>query len=521
MMAVPTRRFALITGVVIACSSIFFGVHKTMQAQNTSSILTVVYPSPWVSLVPALQHTAVADSVLANQFEPLVDPGVNGVIEPLAAKSWKISADQKSFVFHIDQGRKFSNGVSLKPSHFKDAWENGLRLEPKSSNSSLRDVLYKMEGFEQFESTGTLAGIVADDRNGTLELRFRSPFRAALSYLSGRRFAVYLQEGSTYLGTGKYIIEEVDASNLKLRLNPHFHDQNGFPEIKVMQLSPAAATEAITTGKADVVTFAGRYGIPVECDKNGLSCFQGMETNHAVVYLNGLSHRFFSNPSYRLAAQSLILDAMKETDLGSLGDSDWLRFDRQVYLPLQPGRISEDEVDLLVNVGKSHIPAFVSATQRRPLLFVGSMAAGISKAVYTALKNAGVTFSPESGDVDRKRFFEMYYKTFEADIILGTPSVVGVDPDNLYHLLGSSGAITSPMIQREGINKLLENGRNITEYQDLAQYYSQVTRAVLTDVPFVHLGFTYDCAVYRNDVVKVREGIKNREEANIGVFEPR
>ncbi len=97
-----------------------------------------------------------------------------GRIEPEAALSWSVSHDRTKYTFKIDDERRFSNRDSLTAEHFKKAWEEGLKRAPKSSNSSLSDVLYRTKGFESFQKTGILEGVRARS-NDVLEIEFAAP----------------------------------------------------------------------------------------------------------------------------------------------------------------------------------------------------------------------------------------------------------------------------------------------------------------------------------------------------------
>lgn len=71
-----------------------------------------------------------------------------------------------------------------------------------------------------------------------------------------------------------------------------------------------------------------------------------------------------------------------------------------------------------------------------------------------------------------------------------TLSIVHGDPDGIYHALGQTGAIASKMTMRDSVTELLEQGRGIVEVEGLDTHYKKVTKAILREVPFVHLGFT-------------------------------
>ena len=153
----------------------------------------------WRSLHPGLQHTMWAGMVLTNQFDTLVGVDEQGVLLPCGAKSWSTSADSRIFTFKIDTARRFSDGGTLTAADFKRSWEESYRLAPKSANSSLLDLLYKVEGFERFEQDGTLSGLEQVDGE-TFRIHFKTPFRMALDYLYGT-VSAYRQADGKLIGT--------------------------------------------------------------------------------------------------------------------------------------------------------------------------------------------------------------------------------------------------------------------------------------------------------------------------------
>lgn len=131
---------------IVCISLLLLAAGITMQLNTDHShdaeSLRVAFPFYWGNLTPPLQHTAHADIIIKNQFESLVGWGEGSKIEPLAARSWTVSADHRTFTFKIDTTRRFSNGTRLSARHFKEAWEYALTLQPKSANNSLQDLLY-------------------------------------------------------------------------------------------------------------------------------------------------------------------------------------------------------------------------------------------------------------------------------------------------------------------------------------------------------------------------------------------
>jgi ABC-type transport system substrate-binding protein len=113
----------------------------------------------------------------------------------------------------------------------------------------------------------------------------------------------------------------------------------------------------------------------------------------------------------------------------------------------------------------------------------------------------------------------LIYKGEEADIIPGNFGVASGDPDGIYHKLGKSGAIASPMTNNTPVAQLLEEGRQIIDKNKLDVFYKNVTRKILDEAPLVHMGFNKAIAIYRNDKIQVQESVLRRNEGHLQIFE--
>ncbi|MDD2805297.1 MAG: ABC transporter substrate-binding protein [Elusimicrobiales bacterium] len=488
---------------------------------KTSDTYTVSVHAYWHTLMPPLQHSLVGDAVMINQFEPLVKSGKKGLIEPLAAKAWDISADRKTIRFFIDTSRRFSDGGSLSAADFKRSWEDGLRMQPVSNNSSLVDVFANLHGMEDFKKTGALSGVKAGS-DGVLELEFEKPVRSALEHLSGLRYAAYRISGGRPIGTGAYVIEEADKT---LTLSPNKYYSGEAVALRRARIVPLPASEALArvkAGKVDLVLFAEKADAApgLGGDAGPIAAAFGQEGTHLVVNLNARPGRFFSDSASRRAFQALMLkvfDKNNEAWTRSFQTEGFLR-DPQSYLPFQSGRLDDGEAAAIIKEGEPGIKKLIADTAARPLLIMSGTGwdwlAGY-------LKEAGLSVSEKSrGDFEEKDWLKMMYKTFEPDILPARASVTEVDPDGLYHLLGRNGAIFSPMLERAAVADKLEEGRMLLEQGRIAEHYKGVSREILREVPYVHLGYLYRKVAYNPARLRLKRGLLNRDSYSLLSFEP-
>ncbi len=504
------KKILATTLILIFCAT--GGYLLINKKGNNDMTLKVAYPGEWNDLVPTLQHTAYADALMHNQFEPLVVLGTNGTVQPMAAKSWTVSKDKRVFTFDIDTDRKFSNGESLSAQHFKDSWEYSLKIDPKSANNSLLDVLYKIEGYEK--GVKSISGLEVIDEQ-TLRITFKKPFRMALSHLGGTRMAAFIKKGNKFFGTGPYVINEVSKTELNMTTNMFSQEEVPYKNVSVKVMNNDESKEALKSGTVDLYAFA-EVGQVQSCSDEYMNCVSGSENRHMALILNGKKGRLLSNPNYRKAFQYLFFEGFTLNDIPEK-DRVKSQIDPQIYLPLQAGHLPEDEVKAHINEGKPYVDEFIKATKKQPLYLAHTEGTAWYREF---LKKRGIILSEETKEVSGPTLMNMYYKTNEPDVLPIYLSVFSGDPDGIYHALGKNGAISSPMLERKRVSDLLEEGRKILDFDELDPHYKKVSRAVLEEVPFIHLGFLKEMVILRKDKVQVGTNYMSRETGRFTGYSP-
>ena len=481
--------------------------------------LVVGIPAYWGALMPPLQNSVYGDVVLQSEFEPLVRQGENGLVEPLAAASWETSPDHRVLRFKIDTRRRFSDGSPLTAADFKRSWEDGIRMKPHSANKAVEDALFGLNGFAAFEEKGTIDGIrvKGDD---LLELEFDQPARAPLGYLSGARYAAYKLVNGRAIGTGPYVMEEDDKA-LLMTPNAHYSGKEPrFSKIRMVVTPEKAISQSLDSGGVDAALFVETLDLP-ECRDGSagkIRCVFSQEADHIALRVNGLPGRIFADRNNRLAIQALVHDKLAEQGLPAPLQIGHFKLDPQSFLRFQPGRLADAEAAELVAQGRSHVPGLIKASQSSPVYVV--CIAG-REWIVKLLRDAGVKVAEKSGVIDFPRMLDLIYKNHEADLVLSGFSVYNGDPDGLYHQLGKRGAIYSPMEAREGIAELMEEGRGIMDRSVLPGHYGKVARAILSEVPYVHLGFRCRGVAYNPDKIQVAASFMSRNDHRITLLEPR
>lgn len=479
--------------------------------------LSVGIPGAWGDLVPSLQHTAYADAMLSNEFETLVTQDSTGITKGMVAKSWKIKDNYKTIEFKIDTSRRFSNGDYANAFDVKKSWEHSLSLKPVSSNSSVSDVLYKVEGYEDFKKTKALSGLIVKDKE-TFIVKFSNPFRMVLENLTFSRLGIFKIINDEYIGTGPYKFVAKNKEDALLVRNPYYETDKGFDKIEFKHVSVTDAVKALKEKKVQVFLFADKIQID-DCINNtgNISCYLGNESSHFSLVVNGLKNSVLSNKNYRLALQALLLRDLKKDDIPKSVKFS-IRVDPQIYLPFQKGRLKPEEAKNIILTGEKHIPALLKELKKSPLKLMTTKSTAWT---IDYLKKKGVPLSKESRVYESKEIVSSYYKKHDADLIALGMGVMSGDPDGVYHALGKKGSIASPMLARKKLGQLLEEGRTITDPEKVDTKYKEVSRVALKDVPFIHFGFMRTRSAYRNDIIKVSSSIKRREDhamLNFGPF---
>ncbi len=480
--------------------------------------LTIGITGGWGTLHPALQHSAYGDCVLTNQFEPLLRTGRNGVIEPLAAKSWEISPDRRVYRFTIDVKRRFSDGSRLKAGDFKRSWEEGVNMAPISSNSAGLDVLGGIVGFSHREKAGAIEGIRALS-DEVLEIEFASPVRMVLEHLCGVRFAAFKMSRGRPIGTGTHVLIG-KGRTLTMRPNPHYAIPNEeLRALRMIEIRPEDVLSFLESGRIDGALFASTsyLGGRAKAGRGKIRILYGQEANHVMVATNGLPGRTLSDRRLRQAIQALIWRKLTSNGVPEALAANHFVLDPQSLLAFQAGRLSAASARRKIDEGSRHIPDLIKSSLRHPLRVVSGRDV---EWLISLLRDSGVSIAENSGKLPFDEILRIIYKTHSADLLYGSFTVDNGDPDGLYHILGKDGAIHSPMMARPRVEALMGAGRSLLDAPELDPHYRKVSEAILEDVPYIHLGYSHETIAFNSDRIAVAATFASRNNSRVTIFQP-
>lgn len=511
------KRFRLVLGSLALVALVVLGGLLLRRFSRTERMLTIGFTGTWRTLNPWQQHTLVGELVLSNQFDPLVGFSRTGDIVPSAASAWRLSEDAKRLEFTIDTSLRFSDGTNLTASDFKKGWEDALRSESLSANHSQQDLLYRVVGFDRFERTGSIEGLRAESPDKFV-IEFSEPFRMALDHLAGVRFSAYRKQNDHVVGTGRYVISAQADGSLLLQPNPYHPNKALLDPLRVVSLTPDIIPGKLRSGEVDAVAygFGDEFGAGL-LEDDDFEVSQGQDSLHVVLEVNGISSPVFQHRENRLALQYLMYQGHEERPL-AFEKQGLARSDFQVLLPLQPGRLPDKEVRELIEKGRPFVDGLRTAAKEHPLTMLGSPGC---EWVLELLRKNGITFSARAGAIPRSEMVPYYYKRDDYDFLYAGFSVANGDPDGIYHALGRNGAILNPVMLRAPVADLLEGGRSLVDRTLLPAHYAKLTRAVLEEVPIVHLGFRRSMALSRKHRINTQAVAVRRNEGHLHVFVPR
>ncbi len=513
-----TRNIVLISSIVFACISFLIVKEHFMNLKKKKSqSVTLAIPAAWGSLNPPELTTYSASEIVWNVFEPLVAYDLHGNLVPKVALSWKVSDDLRVYTFILDTKRKFSDGTHLTASIVKQAFEHSLKVVPESYNQTTVDLMYRLEGFEEFSKIKTLSGIVVQGED-TVIMKFKTPLRQTLQFLTGIRFGIYIiDHNGKYLGTGSYSIEKATDNEVILMVNPFAEEKSSFSQVRIIGLETYELNSALNQQKADIFWTVDPEFLDNLKETVGYITYSGSIAGHSVIAINGTEGKIFSNKKLRQALQYLIIKEYMP-QLTRYFDSSRFILDPQYLSSLQIGRLSQDKVDTLINQGKEWVTDLIRASQSQPIHF--PLKGTKDKVLVEMLKKKGVRIETSDAFLTTKELLNLVYKTHNYDLVSWRTGFGSSDPDGLYHTLGKYGAISTPPMGRYKVWQVLEEGRTLVDLEQMNQVYIQLSQAILEEVPTIHLGYCRPFVFYNTQKVKITNQSLNSLTFHLSMFEP-
>ena len=214
---------------------------------------------------PTLDPHKVSDTTSAayavEVFGGLVTIGTDLKIKPDLAESWELSADRRTYTFHLRPGIRFHSGKAVTAEDVKFSLERAL--DPQTFSPTVDTYLDDVVGAEEkLEGRAQeISGVRVVDAD-TIEITIDAPkayFLAKLTYPTA--FVVdrenIEEEGRDWIrkpnGTGPFKLKEYRiGERLVLERNPHYHLGAAKLEAVEFLLSGGSAMAMYENGEIDI-----------------------------------------------------------------------------------------------------------------------------------------------------------------------------------------------------------------------------------------------------------------------------
>ncbi len=256
----------IILSLALAVTACFGPKTTGVSPTGGSGTLNLTDSGP-VTLDPAAAAEVGSASYIVQIFSGLVRLDENLQVQPDIAQNWDISADGKTYTFHLRQDVKFQDGKPVTAADFKYSWERALN--PATQSLTAQTYLNDIVGASDVLSgkTTQLSGVkVLNDY--TLEVSITSPIPYFLDKMAYPTAFVVdktnVQSGSDWWrhpnGTGPFKLQQWQADQLLvLQRNDSYYGEKAKLNQVVFKLYSGDSMQLYQTGDIDVAYIGAAY----------------------------------------------------------------------------------------------------------------------------------------------------------------------------------------------------------------------------------------------------------------------
>ncbi|MBZ6527441.1 peptide ABC transporter substrate-binding protein [Aerococcaceae bacterium DSM 111021] len=220
----------MLIGLVISV----FSSNQTTATESKQTLNLATANEPVVD--PGLATDKNSIALIANIFDGLTRPTIQGNVEPGIAESWDVSEDLLTYTFHLRES-SWSDGTPLTAEDFEYAWKRVLNPETASPGAFELYMIEGAEAYHQGEGVADDVKIIAVD-DLTLEVTLNQPTPQFLEY-TGRLPELYpvprhivaensewgQEVGELFLNNGPFMLSEWNhQSDYTITKNPTYWD---------------------------------------------------------------------------------------------------------------------------------------------------------------------------------------------------------------------------------------------------------------------------------------------------------
>ncbi len=491
------KRTHKLLGIVLVLALAAFGA---AGAQTYGGILRAGMQTDPVGLDPHTTNATATRNMLENVYDTLVMFDASGKIVPGLAESWETSDDNLTWTFHLRSGVTFHNGDALKAS---DVVFSIDRIKDPDTASP------RQGDFEVVDS------VEAPD-DSTVVFHLSQPFAPLLAKLGSSLNVVVSQKvveanggslDNAVVGTGPFMFKEyVPQTRMVLVKNPDFWgkdaDGNQLPYLDGITFTfypdPTARTTAVQTGNVDWIEYVPSADVDtLKADAN-VEVVGGLSNNFRSLYFN-VTKPPFDNKLVRQAI-AYAIDEQSIVDLALFGTGGVAAKGTTIPAsnfygvkdsPYQ-GRDVEKAKSLLAEAGMQDgftFDLYVTSTYdflRTP-----------AEIIQQNLSDIGIKTNIVAED------WSIYLpKVLDSQF---TATILGEsgqsDPDDfLYNPFHSDNPNNFGLYANPDVDKLLEQGRQVSDQDQRKAVYDEAQHLILDDSPQVFLFHSSQFEALRTNV---------------------
>jgi len=483
----------------------------TGQARADKTLVVAIAADPAGGLDPEAVLNNTCGFIMATIYDSLVKykPGTVDP-EPGLAKSYEASADGLTWTFHLRPGVKFHDGTPLTAQAYVQTIK---RLLDKQDP----DSIFNTGPVESFidDTYGQVASYSALDDN-TIQFKLKSPsgpflnnlamvWNGVVSPTAVHKFGKDFRKNP--VGTGPFIFKEYRPNDqVVLDANPNYW--GGKPKVdhlifKVMPDAQAALL-AIKRGDVHILADVSVQTVPaIKGDKNLVVVTQPGLTVSGIGLT--MENKILSDKRVRQALNYAIdKDTLDKTLYQGLAigltsplpTSQW-GWDKSLKgYPYDPAKAKK----LLADAGypngfEMELLSYSSPRGYNPA------GAELAVAIQGYLSKVGVKVNIRKQEMGAF-LAEIRSGKYENMFTVGWSGDNG-DPDNFLYNLFGSGAIPvgdTEHYKNPEVDKLLDEGRQISDHAKRIAIYEKAQKIILDDAPWIFVNQTLQVRVTRKEV---------------------
>ena len=218
---------------------------------------------------PAMNHALDGAIVDVNIVDGLVRYGLDGNPEPACAESWDVSPDGLTWTFHLRENLRWSDGMPLTASHFRDGFLRLVDAGTGAPYASLGFFIRNAESFYVGKCASSDVGLTApDDRTLIITLEHVNPlmlwYMAFNSFYPARMDIVsknprtWSAKPETLVSNGPFTLESWkhgSGGEIVIARNPNYWDAENVKVDRVRLVFIGDANTALAAFRAGRVDF--------------------------------------------------------------------------------------------------------------------------------------------------------------------------------------------------------------------------------------------------------------------------